>query len=445
MRRAVKKALIIDDDRSILTTLEIHLQDLGYETLTATNGKSGLLLYEESRPDIVLLDLHLPDRDGLEILGEIRRIGHRSFVVVITAHAAIDTAVQAIKNGAFDYVPKPFGADQITHVLQMIERFAALEDEVDSLRGIVREGELVTGNRAMRKMLNVARKVAETDAGVLLRGESGSGKGVLASLIHRWSQRREEPFVTVNCAALQENLLESDLFGHVRGAFTGAIKDKPGKLEVADGGTVFLDEIAEMAPQVQAKLLHFLQHREFERVGEVKTRQVDVRVIAATNRELEEMIEDGSFRSDLYYRLNVVELSIPPLRERPEDIELIADQHLKRFAAIHNKPAEGFDNEAMRALQKYTWPGNVRELMNLVERCTILSSTSRITLKALPKHVSDYSFTDKSSEPCLTLAELEREHIRKVLTSASSLDEAARTLGIDPTTLWRKRKRLGLD
>jgi NtrC-family two-component system response regulator AlgB len=268
---------------------------------------------------------------------------------------------------------------------------------------------------------------------------------MLAELIHKWSQRREQPFVTVNCAVLQESLLESDLFGHVRGAFTGAVKDKPGKLEVADSGTVFLDEIAEMTPAVQTKLLHFLQHREFERVGDVKPRQVDVRVIAATNRDLEEMLADGSFRSDLYYRLNVVELSLPPLRERPEDIELIAADHLQRFARIHNKPAENFDPEAMRLLQNYRWPGNIRELVNLVERCAILSAGGQITSADLPDHILNSVQGKTSPSPFPTLAELERDHIRKVLASTASLEEAAQTLGIDPTTLWRKRKRLGLE
>ncbi len=440
----MKKALIVDDDRSILTTLEIHLQGLGYETLTAANGRTGLMLFEQARPEVVLLDLRLPDMDGLEVLRAMNRTGHRAFVVVITAHAAIDTAVQAIRDGAFDYVPKPFGPDQITHVLRMIEKVTALEAEVDSLRGIVREGELITRSRKLRAVLATARQVADTDAGVLLLGESGTGKGVIARLIHQWSPRQEGPFVTVDCAGLQESLLESDLFGHVRGAFTGALRDKPGKLEVADGGTVFMDEVAEMPPQVQARLLRFLQHREFERVGEVHPRRVDVRVIAATNRDLDELIAEGLFRRDLYFRLNVVELVVPPLRERPEDIELIATNHLARLCAIYGKPARSFSTEVLQLLSGYSWPGNVRELVNLVERCAILSSHEQIAAGDLPDHLRHPDRQTQGENSLPSLAELERDHIRRVLARTSSLEEAARILGIDPATLWRKRKRYGL-
>jgi NtrC-family two-component system response regulator AlgB len=308
----MKKALIIDDDKNILTTLQICLEDMGMETLTAGTGGKGLEIFNRIKPDIVLLDLKLPDLDGLKILEKIIDSRIKTCVVIITAHATIDTAVKAIKMGAFDYLPKPFTPAQITHLVKMITRVRSLESEVetlkDKLKGIVREGDFITRNRNMRNILKTARQVADSNAGVLISGESGTGKGVLAGLIHAWSPRNEGPFITVDCAALQENLLESDLFGHIKGAFTGAIRDKTGKLELTDGGTLFLDEVSEMCSAIQAKFLHFLQHREFERLGDTKKILVDVRIITATYKELEELVRDNLFRQDLFFRLNVIEL-----------------------------------------------------------------------------------------------------------------------------------------
>jgi len=440
-KTAAKRALLIDDDRSILTTLDIHLSDLGYETHCATSGALALELIEKTDPIVVLLDLRLPDIDGLEVLRKIIDSGRRVYVVVITAYAAIDTAVQAIKEGAFDYVPKPFSPDQITHVLRKIEKMWALESQIDSLKGIIREGEIITRSSRMRKILETARQVSDSNATVLISGDSGTGKGVLARLIHGWSSRNEADFITVNCAGLQESLLESDLFGHVKGSFTGALRDKTGKLELADGGTVFLDEVSDLSPAVQAKFLHFLQHREFEKIGQPKPIQVDVRVISATNHDLGEMVSEGQFRQDLYFRINVVEILIPPLRERPEDIEIIADHYLKRFARVNGKPAEGFSEEATLILNSYPWPGNVRELINVVERCTILSREKVITAGDLPPYLVEYKQRTHESVDLKTLAELEKDHIRLVLARSHSLEEAAHRLGIDPATLWRKRKK----
>jgi len=441
----VKKVLIIDDDKNILTTLQIHIETTGGRALTAPNGEAGLQLFNLEKPEVVFLDLKLPDRDGLSILDEIIKTGIKSYVVIITAYATIDTAVKAIKIGAFDYLPKPFTPSQITHTLDMIARVDSLESEIKALKGFVQEGDFITQNQKVRKVLETARQVAESNAGVLIRGESGTGKGLLARLVHDWSAKSDGPFVTVSCAVLQENLLESDLFGHIKGAFTGALRDKKGKLETADKGTVFLDEVSEMAPAVQAKFLHFLQHHEFERLGDPKPIQVDVRVIAATNRDLEDLIRESLFREDLYYRLNVVELFLPPLRERPQDIEILSEHYLKRFARINHKPVAAIHPDAMELLQTYRWPGNIRELINVIERSVILCRTNRLIPASLPPHIANRMTDTKTDEELKTMAEMEKLHIQHVLTRVSSMEEAAATLGIDPATLWRKRKKYHLD
>lgn len=445
----MKKALIIDDDKNILTTLQVCLEDMGMEALTAGTGGKGLEIFNRIKPDIVLLDLKLPDLDGLKILEKIIDSRIKTCVVIITAHATIDTAVKAIKMGAFDYLPKPFTPAQITHLVEMITRVRSLESEVetlkDKLRGIVREGDFITRNRNMRNILKTARQVADSNAGVLISGESGTGKGVLAGLIHAWSPRNEGPFITVDCAALQENLLESDLFGHVRGAFTGAIRDKVGKLELTDGGTVFLDEVSEMSASVQAKFLHFLQHHEFERLGDTKKILVDVRIITATNKDLEELVRDNLFRQDLFFRLNVIELYMPPLRERPEDIRLIAEYYLNKFARDNDKAINGITDKAMQALQSYSWPGNIRELINVIERGAILSQHNMLTREELPPHILNYKPGKSSAGEMQTLAKSEKMHIKEALLHTASIEEAARVLGIDPATLWRKRKKYQLD
>ncbi len=445
----MKKVLLIDDDRNILTTLQIHLEDAGMDVLPAETGKKGLALFHQQQPKIVFLDLKLPDIDGIKILEEIVRTQSTVYVVIITAFATIDTAVQAIKMGAFDYLPKPFTPAQITHILEMIAKVHGLESEVetlkDQLKGIVREGDFITQSRKVHKILKMARQVADSDASVLISGESGTGKGVLAGLIHAWSPRNSGPYITVDCTGLQENLLESDLFGHVKGAFTGALRDKKGKLELTDGGTVFLDEVSEMSAAVQAKLLHFLQHREFERLGDTHLIRVDVRVIAATNRDLEELVKEKLFRRDLFFRLNVIELFLPPLRERPEDIPLIADHYLAKFAMANNKAIRGITSQALETLQAYPWPGNIRELINVIERGTILSGKNRLHEEDLPSHIANYTSNVKRSNKMRSLAETEKSHIKEVLLHTDSIEEAARVLGIDPATLWRKRKKYHLD
>lgn len=445
----MRKVLIIDDDKNILTTLKIHLEDMGMKPTPTQSGQDGLELFKHVKPDVVLLDLKLPDMDGLKVLEEIVSTQIKTYVVIITAYATIDTAVQAIKSGAFDYLPKPFTPAQITHIMEKIERVSSLESEVETLKeklkGVVREGDFITRNRNVRAVLKTARQVAESNASVLISGESGTGKGVLARLIHSWSPRNHGPFVTVDCTTLQEHLLESDLFGHVKGAFTGAISDKTGKLEMADGGTAFLDDVSDMSPLIQAKLLRFLQSREFEKVGGTKTMQVDVRVIATTNKDLDELVREKLFRQDLYYRLNVVEIFMPPLRERLDDIPLFVGHYLDKFTRESSKNLKGITDEAIDLLKSYPWPGNIRELINVIERGTILARHEYFTVEDLPSHIVNFSPGTDAERKLLSLAELEKAHIKEVLLYTKSIEEAARVLGVDPATLWRKRKKYHLD
>ncbi|MDY0094176.1 MAG: sigma-54 dependent transcriptional regulator [Candidatus Vecturithrix sp.] len=441
----MKNALIIDDDKNILTTLEIYLEERGLSVQTAMTGAEGIEKFTGQKPEMVFLDIKLPDQDGLEVLNKIMKTGIPTNVIIVTAYAAIDTAVKAIKQGAFEYLPKPFTPAQIDHLVGMVEKVRSLEAEIRSLKGIVQEGDLTTRSRKMHALLNMARQVAETNAAILITGESGTGKGLLARLIHDWSSRATKPFVTVDCAVLQENLLESDLFGHKKGAFTGALQDKVGKLNLADGGSVFLDEISEMAPAIQAKFLRFLQYKEFERVGDPTNIRVDVRVITATNRDLEELVQAGAFRQDLLFRLNVVEIDLPPLRDRPEDIDILADQYLQRFAKLYQKPVQEISSEVLQVFQHYSWPGNVRELVNVIERGTILCRGKQFMLADLPGHIADSKLKHAPQSELPNLAELEKAHIQRVLACTTSMEEAARILGIDPTTLWRKRKKYHLD
>jgi len=441
----MKKTLIIDDDRNILTTLEVYLEDKGLEAHTASSGNKGLELFQQERPDLVLLDMKLPDRDGLDVLKEIIASGIRTQVLMITAYASIETAVSAVKMGAFDYLPKPFVPGQLDLVLERLKRFHTLETEVARLKGIFSEGGILTRNRKMRRILQTARQAAESSAIILICGESGTGKGLLARLIHDWSPRAGGPFVTVDCAALQENLLESDLFGHVKGAFTGALRDKVGKLKLAEGGTVFLDEVSEIPPAIQGKLLRFLQHREFERLGDPESQRVDVRVIAATNKDLEELVRDGAFREDLYFRINVLEIFLPALRQRPEDIALLTEYYLKLSSRMNAKAVNHISPDALQQLQDYPWPGNIRELINIITRGVIMAHETELKIGDLPPNIANFNASDSGPSQLESLADVEKRHIQNVILHTDSLDEAAKVLRIDPATLWRKRKKYQID
>jgi two-component system, NtrC family, response regulator AlgB len=444
------KLLIVDDERNIRRSLTTFFESLGHEVRAAENGTQAVALLAETQFDLVLTDFKMAEMTGLELLREIKRRSPESLVILMTAYATVENAVEAMKSGAYDYVTKPFSLEQIQHTVDRALHVGLLTAENRALRGAIDEEPLLDSKSvAMQRLLETARQAAASDATILLTGESGTGKNVIARQIHRWSRRQNKPFVVVNCTTLSEELLESELFGHMRGAFTGAIKDKPGRLEAANGGTVFLDEIADLTPTLQTKFLRFLQDQNFERVGGERTIHVDARIIAASNRDLESEVGAHHFREDLYYRLNVITLRVPPLRERREDILPLA-QWLLNVAAVRNShPGLALSPGATAALTRYRWPGNVRELRNAIERGTVLMRGETIAPDDLPD-----SLFHESHEPTEALAgianaasldEVEREHIARVLAASATLEEAADTLGINVTTLWRKRRRYGIE
>jgi NtrC-family two-component system response regulator AlgB len=437
--------LLIDDEASLRRTVRTTLESMGHAVAEAASGEQALRQLQGRDFDLALLDLRLGRDAGLDVLPELLRVAPGLAVVVATAYASIGSAVEAMRRGAFDYLPKPFTPDQLRVVLQRWQQVRSLRSEVAELREQVRaafpEAELHIEEPEMRAALDVAFRVAPSEATVLLCGESGTGKGVVARAIHDRSGRAGRPFVTVHCPSLSGELLESELFGHARGAFTSAIRDTEGKVAAAEGGTLFLDEIGDLPTAVQPKLLRLLQERAFERVGETRTRTADVRILAATNRELKAEVAAGRFREDLFYRLNVIEVTLPPLRRRPRDIRPLAEHLLRFFARQTGKPVTGFTAEALDAVQRYPWPGNVRELRNAVERGVILASGPEVGLAELPAQLLGPPPQRVEVGGAVTLEELEAEHIRRVLAASPSLDEAARTLGIDPSTLYRKRKK----
>ena len=436
------RVLVVDDEPNILKTLTIGLEAVDFRVDGFGNPCDALDQLEDGKYDIAFIDLKMEPIDGMQVLKEIRKRSPGTTSVIITAHGSVDSAVEAIKNGAFDFLQKPFDLKEVQIFAGKVLEHHRLQEEVISLRRLLaRPGagtSIITRNPAMRERLELAEQVADSLLSVLIEGESGTGKELVAQLIHERSSRRDKPFVKVNCGALPENLLESELFGHVRGAFTGAHKDRKGRFELADGGTVFLDEVGEIPQSSQVKLLRFLEHREFERVGESVTRKVDVRVLAATNRNLAASIREGSFREDLYYRLNAVRISLPPLRERPEDILLLIHHFLGKYSGGREI---GVSPETVRCLTSYSWPGNVRELENVVERSALLARDGMIEISHLPPELNAPS---GHGAGLLSLAETERAHIAKVLRLTGDFEEAARILEIDPATLWRKRKKYGL-
>jgi two-component system, NtrC family, response regulator AlgB len=432
--------ILVDDEQNILKTAKICLEDAGFEVEAFANPLKALEALRQRSFHIAFYDLKMQPIDGMELLKETRQISPETTVVLMTAHGSIDSAVEAIKLGAFDYLQKPFEFSELQTFAGKVYEHHRLQSEVQLLREELQRrtgsGEIITRNERVQGVITLALQIAPSNMSVLIEGESGTGKELLARLVHQQSNRRDRAFVTVNCAALPHSLLESEVFGHVRGAFTGAVKDRQGRFEVADGGTVFLDEIGEIEPATQVKLLRFLQSKEFERVGESVTRKVDVRILAATNRNLEGAVGSGAFREDLYYRLNAVRLKLPPLREREGDIPLLVQHFLRKFGCQGE-----IATEVLEALSAYPWKGNVRELENVIERASLLARDEKIQLHHLPE---EFQNVVPSSKPDLSLEAMERQHIIRVLRIAKDLDDAATRLGIDPATLWRKRKKYNL-
>ncbi len=385
----MEKILIIDDERSLLEVLGIFFKKRGYEVLLAETAGDGLRKIEGV--DVIISDIKLPDFDGITLLEKVKKLNPDIPVILITAYASAKDAVRALKLGAEDYIIKPFDMEELLIVVEKTLKRRKLEQEVEVLKRRIKEQDVfsnfVGNSRRMQEVIKLVKRVAPKDVTVLIEGESGTGKELLAKIIHSLSSRANKPFVSINCGAIPETLLESELFGYVKGAFTGAYSDKKGLFEIANGGTVFLDEISEMSPMMQVKLLRFLQERKFRRVGGERELEVDVRIIAATNRNLEKLVKEGKFRDDLFYRLDVVRITLPPLRERREDIPLLVDFFIKRYSSKFNKPIRGITKEALSALENYPWPGNVRELENVIERAVVLEEGELITPESLPEKI----------------------------------------------------------
>jgi two-component system response regulator HydG len=441
--------LVADDDPGLRESLNRTLTRAGYSVILASDGRAALEQLQTSGIDLVLTDLRMPGLTGLEVLRAVKTLVPDVDVILLTAFGTVEEAVSAMKDGAYDFITKPFRGEQLLKLVSkalerrgLIQQNKDLQKQLEDLRG---KGQIIGASPAFRRMMTLIDQVADSSATVLVQGESGAGKELVASAIHERSRRRGGPFVAVNCAALPETLLESELFGYEKGAFTGAVGRKEGRFELADGGTLFLDEIADLSAVTQPKILRVLQEGEFERLGGTRTQRVDVRIVAATNQDLAQMVKEKRFREDLYYRLNVITITVPPLRDRREDIRLLAQHFLRVYAAKNNRKLEMFTDEALRRLEGYSWPGNVRELENVVERGVVLARGTAVDVTDLPEDVAGATplpegvFTVRIGTP---LAEVEQRLLEATLrVTGGNRTRAAKLLGIDPKTVYRKLER----
>jgi len=457
-----EKVLIIDDDEIVREVLIEHLENDGHEIVACSNGYRGLEIFRNDKFDLVILDLIMPGINGLEVLKEIKRFSPQAVVILITAFGSIENAVDAMRAGSFDYITKPFNLADVSFAVKRGIGVSKLEKENINLKRQLKNRygfeNIIGDSNAMQSVYSLIDKVAPTDSTVLILGESGTGKELIANITHYNSERSLKPIITVNCSAIPHELLESELFGHEKGAFTGAVSTKLGKFEIADGGTVFLDEIGDMTPGLQIKLLRVLQERSFERVGGTKTIKVDIRIIAATNKNLEKEASAGRFREDLFYRLNVIPIQLPPLSERTEDIPLLCHYFIDRYCKKRKRAPLKMSSEAMSALVNYSWPGNVRELENLMERLVVLKEDDTIVMADLPEKIAE-GFNSKANFESIIRHEINTGNIdfekkitdfekyiisHAIKSSKGVKSKAARLLNLKRTTLIEKMKRLGI-
>ncbi|PYM94674.1 MAG: DNA-binding response regulator [Candidatus Rokuibacteriota bacterium] len=441
--------LVADDDPGLRESLERTLTREGYRVVLASDGRAALERVQAGGVDLIVTDLRMPGLTGLELLRAAKAISPDVDVILLTAFGTVEEAVKAMKDGAYDFLTKPFRREQLLKLVDkalerrdLIEQNRALKQQLEDIRA---KGQMIGASPSFRRMLTLVEQIADSSATVLIQGESGTGKELAARTIHERSARRTGPFVAVNCAALPDTLLESELFGYEKGAFTGAVGRKEGRFELAHGGTLFLDEVADLSLVTQPKILRVLQEGEFERLGGTRTLQVDVRIVAATNQDLAEMVKEKRFREDLYYRLNVITVRVPPLRERHEDIRVLAQHYLRVYAAKNGRKLEGFSSEALQRLESYAWPGNVRELENLIERTVLLARKDRIDAEDLPEEVAGVKPPPRDAILGLVgtpLAEIERRLLDETLRiTGGNKTQAAKLLGIDVRTVARKLER----
>lgn len=440
--------MIVDDEDIVRTSLSSWLLEDGYEVITVESGKKALEAFKKSNCDLMLVDLKMPEMDGLELMKEVKKLIPDLPIIIMTAYATVDTAVKAIKEGAYDYIMKPFDPEEISITIKKIIRQQILEQENIYLKKELAKQfqfhQLYSKNKKMQEIFELVKTVAKTDVTVLIHGETGTGKELIARAIHAESLRKDKPFIPVSCASLTETLLESELFGHEKGAFTGASSMVKGKFEMADKGTIFLDEIGDISPKLQMDLLRVLEAKEIVRIGSSVPISVDVRVIAATNRDLKKGIENGTFREDLYYRLNVITIDIPPLRDRPEDIPLLVERLIERVNIETGKSVKKVSEDAMSLLIQYKWPGNIRELKNVIERSVVLAKDNIITINEIGPCV-ERAIREADKPKDLTLESIEKHHIYKVLRDHNwNITLSAQLLGIDRTTLYNKIKKYNI-